>query len=57
MEEKAVYLGDGVYVKVDDWGTVVLMANSHINPTDTITLEPAVLRALMKLIKKDGVQC
>ena len=50
--EKITYLGDGVYAKKGN-GTVVLMANDHENPTDTIYLEPAVLSALIKFIEQE----
>jgi hypothetical protein len=42
---KPDYLGDGVYIKFDGFA-VVLMANHHETPTDTIVLEPSVLEAL-----------
>jgi len=50
-EEKVEYLGDGVYAKVNDAGTLVLMANDHLNPTDTIYLEPEVLFSLLKFVE------
>jgi hypothetical protein len=39
------YLGDGVYAFFDGFG-LELRANDHLNPTDTIYLEPLVLEAL-----------
>jgi hypothetical protein len=44
------YLGDGVYIGFDGY-QYVLKANSHINPTDTIALDPHVVKALLKYIK------
>ena len=41
------HMGDGVYVKVDGCGDVVLHANSHSEPTDRIVLEPSVLANLL----------
>ena len=41
------YIGDGVYVEYDGH-SIILKANSHLEPTDTIYLEPAVLSALIK---------
>ena len=41
------HMGDGVYVKIESWGDVVLHANSHCDPTDVIVLEPIVLRNLL----------
>ncbi|MCK5018275.1 MAG: hypothetical protein KAS32_14555 [Candidatus Peribacteraceae bacterium] len=45
------YLGDGVYVEFTGW-SVVLKANSHTNPTDTIELEHSVIQALFKFSEK-----
>ena len=42
---KPDYLGDGVYIKFDGY-SLILMANHHEAPTDTIVLEPDVLKAL-----------
>lgn len=47
------YMGDGVYVKVDSCGDVVLHANSHSAPTDRIVLEPGVLRSLLMYLGLD----
>lgn len=44
------YIGDGVYLKYEN-GQYVLMANSHINPTDTIYLELDVLDNLLKFVR------
>jgi hypothetical protein len=43
--ENPRYLGDGVYAHFDGC-CIVLMANDHRNPTDTICVEPSVLRNL-----------
>ena len=40
------HLGDGVYAIYEPPGAVWLHANDHLNPTDRIYLEPAVLKAL-----------
>lgn len=45
------YLGDGVYAIFDGYG-IWLHANDHKNPTDKIYLEPAVLNALNKFLKR-----
>ena len=50
------YLGDGVYVSYDGW-QIELKANNHQTPTDTIYLEPSVIRALIQYteaLKKAG---
>lgn len=50
------HLGDGVYVEAGPnvYG-IILKANDHLNPTDTIALEPAVLKALIVFIAKEGI--
>lgn len=45
------YLGDGVYIKFDGSG-FELMANSHIDPTDRIYVEPEVYFAIVKFAEK-----
>ena len=45
--EPVAYLGDGVYVRFDGYG-IMLMANHHETPTDKIYLEPAVLAELFR---------
>lgn len=51
MPEKVVYLGDGVYAKAGEDGTLILMANDHKNPTDKIYMEPEVLFAFLKFVE------
>jgi len=36
------YLGDGVYVYLDDYGAVVLYTSNGFNETNRVVLEPAV---------------
>lgn len=51
MKDKpAEYLGDGLYVKIEE-GQVVLMANSHEYPTDTVYLEDSVLKNFNQYVK------
>lgn len=50
-DDDTVYIGDGVYVDIDDWRGVKLMANDADNPTDTIYLEDYVLIELVKLAR------
>jgi len=45
------YLGDGVYVEYDGFH-FKLMANDHINPSDTIYLEHGVLAALNRFAER-----
>ena len=50
------YLGDGVYAKVNkEADGIVLMANDHIMPSDTIYLEQPVLAALLSLAINNGL--
>lgn len=54
-EEKQMpttHLGDGVYAIWDGFG-VWLYANSHINPTDKVYLEPEVFEGLKQFIEKN----
>jgi len=48
------YIGDGVYVEYDGEG-IMLKANDHLDPTDTIYLEPNVLEALIRFAKRMGI--
>lgn len=45
MPTDKVYLGDGVYGMVEDWGDVVLTTEYGIEVTNRIVLEPEVLAA------------
>lgn len=49
MENK-VYLGDGVYATVDDYGVVTLTTENGIETTNRIVLEPEVMRALERFV-------
>lgn len=44
-----MYLGDGVYSKIDQFG-IMLHANSHDEPTDKIYLEWTVLEAIVRIL-------
>ena len=50
-ENKAQYLGDGLYVRNDGY-QIVLMANSKTNPTDTVYLDGHTLDQFLKYIKQ-----
>lgn len=47
------YLGDGVYLEFSGYDFKI-MANDHKNPSDSIYLEPFVLKALFNFAKKNG---
>ena len=49
MTEKE-YLGDGVYVDVDEWGNLTLTTENGIATTNTIIFEPQTLKALTDYI-------
>lgn len=49
------YIGDGVYVSYEH-ESIWLKANDPIRPTDTICLEPAVLRELIRYAERVGIQ-
>lgn len=46
------YLGDGVYITIDDFGEVVLTTeNGGPEPTNIIILEPSVIRNLINWLQ------
>lgn len=47
----AEYLGDGLYAIFDGHG-IWLHANDHLNPTDKVYLEPAVLKNFCRFLEK-----
>ena len=53
MDDK-IYLGDGVYGRIDDFGNVILTTENGISTTNTIHLEPEVLRSLMEWLTTRG---
>ena len=53
---RKVYLGDGAYAELVECGDVVLTAEDGITATDTIVLEPVVLRALMAWLSTHGLR-
>lgn len=52
---RKVYLGDGVYAVIDHGDTIVLTTENGIRATNTIFLEPEVLRALLDYVKANGL--
>ncbi len=46
-----VYLGDGVYAAIDRWGSVVLTTEDGMRATNTIVLEPEVIRELLTFLE------
>jgi hypothetical protein len=57
QEDHSYYLGDGVYASFDGYH-IILKVNSHDQPTDTIYLEPEIIRRLIdysKLILGDKI--
>jgi hypothetical protein len=51
------YLGDGLYVDYDGW-QVCLAANDKVSghPTDKVYLEPLVISAFIRYLKRLGFQ-
>jgi hypothetical protein len=47
-----VYLGDGVYLDWDDFGTLVLTTENGIRETNRIVLEPEVYAALLEYVAR-----
>lgn len=49
--QKDEYLGDGLYASYDGY-QICLKANSHIDPTDIVYLDPHVFIALIDFVKR-----
>jgi len=45
------YLGDAVYVDMDQFGSMVLTTSDGMQDTNTIVLESEVIRALLRWIE------
>lgn len=50
MKEKE-YLGDSVYAQIDEYDNLILTTENGIEASNTIILEPSVVRALMTYLK------
>jgi hypothetical protein len=46
------YLGDSVYVELNEHGQLVLSTSDGISVSNTIYLEPEVFRALVRYVKE-----
>lgn len=51
IKPKKQYLGDGVYVKIDEIGMLILTTEDGVEVTNTIYLEPEVTVELVKFIE------
>lgn len=47
---KKAYLGDAVYVEIDDFGDVVLTTENGVRETNRIVLEERVYSALLSYV-------
>ena len=52
---KKIYLGDSVYAQFDGWYVTLTTDNGTGRPSNTIHLEPPVLRALGLYVKELGI--
>lgn len=50
MKPSKTYLGDAVYAEADDFGGVILTTEDGLRATNTIELEPQVIRALQEYL-------
>lgn len=50
MKPPKNYLGDAVYAEADDFGGVILTTEDGYRATNTIELEPQVIRALQEYL-------
>ena len=48
------YLGDGVYIEQNDFGQVVLTTSDGLSDTNTIYLEPEVVRAIGRWLQSNA---
>lgn len=48
----ADYLGDSVYADRDDFGALILTTENGIEASNTIILEPEVIRALLHYLAR-----
>lgn len=46
------YLGDGVYVDLDEWGAIILTTENGLKITNRIVLEPIVCQALKEYVDR-----
>lgn len=47
---RADYIGDGVYVDIDEYGDVILTTEDGISVQNRVVLEPAVLGAFQRYL-------
>jgi hypothetical protein len=52
MSASKEYLGDAVYADVDEFGKIILTTEDGQEELNCIILEDAVIRALLRYIKK-----
>ena len=50
------YLGDAVYMRVDDWGCIVLTTENGVRTTNEIVLEPEVWEAMCRELARYKAQ-
>jgi hypothetical protein len=49
------YLGDGAYVRLNEYGQVVLFTSDGDHTTNSVYLEPEVLRAFKEWLGRMGL--
>ena len=50
MSKEKAYIGDAVYIQVNDFGDVILTTEDGFSSTNTIVLEPQVMRQFMNYL-------
>lgn len=50
--EKQIYLGDGAYARVEDWGDVTLYTSDGLNTTNQVVLEPHLLENFLRWVDR-----
>ena len=53
--ETPFYLGDGAYVKLNEYGQIVLFTSDGVTTTNTICFEPELLLAFQEWLRRNGL--
>lgn len=54
MSTTKSYIGDAVYARIDEYGTLVLTTENGIRVTNEIFLEPEVWNELLRFMEREA---
>lgn len=54
MIDRQIYLGDGAFAKVDDYGDVVVYTSDGLSITNSVVLERRILEVFVEWLKIVG---